>query len=84
MDITLLNPEIQKYINSKIGVDIAKLALQKNPFPEMNWSAILQQIEAKTKAKEKLPTWFAQKNIVYPSKISVELLKSFSPFGKVL
>lgn len=76
MNKALLNPEIQDYIDNNIGQNISTLALQKNPFPEMNWSAILQQIEAKTKAKEKLPTWFAQKNIVYPSKISVEQTSS--------
>jgi hypothetical protein len=31
MDTSLLHPDIQKYINSQIGVDVAKLALQKNP-----------------------------------------------------
>lgn len=76
MDITLLNPEIQKYINSKIGVDIAKLALQKNPFPQVKWVSILNQIAAKSKVKDKLPTYFSTDNIVYPSKISVEQTSS--------
>ena len=44
MDIALLNPEIQKYINSQIGVDLTKLALMKNPFPEIQWVLILNQI----------------------------------------
>ena len=55
MDASLLNPEIQKYINSQLGVDVAKLALQKNPFPDTNWISILNQIAAKTKVKDKLP-----------------------------
>src|SRR5690606_10312917 len=54
----------------------AKLALQKNPFPTMEWISILNQIEAKTKAKLKLPTWFTTENIIYPSKISVEQTSS--------
>ena len=76
MNTALLNPEIQDYINNNIGQNISTLALQKNPFPDVNWMDILNQIEAKTKAKEKLPTWFAQKNIIYPSKISVEQTSS--------
>jgi hypothetical protein len=76
MDIALLNPEIQKYINSQIGVDLAKLALQKNPFPEIQWILILNQIAAKSKAKEKLPTYYSSENIIYPSKISVEQTSS--------
>ena len=76
MDIAILNPEIQNYINSQIGVDVAKLALQKNPFPEINWITILNQIATKSKAKDKLPTYFSSENIIYPSKISVEQTSS--------
>ncbi|SDH66711.1 hypothetical protein SAMN04488062_11182 [Flavobacterium omnivorum] len=76
MDTALLNPAIQAFIDDNIGVNISKLALQKNPFPESNWTTVLSQIEAKTKAKNKLPTWFATKNIIYPSKISIEQTSS--------
>ena len=76
MDLKILNPEVQLFINDNIDKKIAKLALQKNPFPEVEWISILNQIEAKTKAKTKLPTWFATKNIIYPSKISVEQTSS--------
>ena len=72
----MLNPEIQQFINANIDTNISKLALQKNPFPELDWIAILNQIEAKSKAKLKLPTWFASNNIIYPSKISVEQTSS--------
>ena len=76
MDLLILNPEIQAFINANIGKNISKLALQKNPFPEVNWITILNQIEAKTKAKDKLPNWFSAENIIYPSKISIEQTSS--------
>ena len=76
MDSLILNPNIQEFIQKQIGVSISKLALQKNPFPEVEWISILNQIEAKNKAKEKLPTWFKTANIIYPSKISVEQTSS--------
>ena len=76
MDSSLLHPEIQKFITANIGADSSKLALQKNPFPEVNWIAILNQIAAKTKSKNKLPTFFKTENIIYPSKISVEQTSS--------
>ncbi len=76
MDLKLLNPEIQQFINANIDASISKLALKKNPFLEVDWISILNQIEAKTKSKEKLPHWFAAKNIIYPSKISVEQTSS--------
>lgn len=72
----LLSEEIQLYINNNIDNSVSKLALQKNPFPELDWKEILNQIEAKTRAKDKLPTWFSTKNIIYPSKISVEQTSS--------
>ncbi len=76
MDLSILQPEIQAFIQQQIGNSISKLALQKNPFPETEWISILNQIEAKTKAKDKLPTWFKTNNIIYPSKISVEQTSS--------
>jgi hypothetical protein len=41
----------------------------------MNWHFILNQIEAKTKAKESCLLGFAQ-NIIYPNKISIEQTSS--------
>lgn len=76
MNTSILDPNIQDFIYKNSGVSITKLALQKNPFPEVEWISILNQIEAKTKAKEKLPIWFSTKNIIYPSKVSVEQTSS--------
>jgi hypothetical protein len=76
LDSSLLHPEIQKFITANIGADSSKLALQKNPFPEVNWISIINQIVSKTKAKDKLPTFFKTENIIYPSKISVEQTSS--------
>ena len=69
--IEILKPEIQEYIYEKTGSDSSKLALQKNPFPEVDFKIILYQIEARTRSKDKLTTWFTTKNIIYPSKISI-------------
>jgi len=68
----LLQPEIQAYIREHTNNNIIQLALQKNPFPEVPWTEVMNQIAARQKAKEKLPTWYAAENILYPSKISVE------------
>lgn len=76
MDSSVLHPEVQQFIQANIGVDVSKLALTKNPFPEYDWTQILNQIAAKSKAKDKLPTWFGTENIIYPSKISVEQTSS--------
>jgi len=76
LNFSIVDSEIQDFINRNIGTDVSKLALQKNPFPEFNWTEILNQIVSKTKAKDKLPTWFSTSEIIYPSKISVEQTSS--------
>ena len=76
MTSPLLSVAIQEFISQNIEANISKLALQKNPFPEVPWVEILTQISAKNKAKEKLPTWYCHSNIIYPSKISVEQTSS--------
>lgn len=76
MNNLILNPKIQEFISISVGNDISKMALQKNPFPNIEWISILNQIECKTKAKVKLPTFFNSENIIYPSKISIEQTSS--------
>ncbi|MES2811112.1 MAG: class I SAM-dependent methyltransferase [Bacteroidota bacterium] len=76
MNKRLLQPEIQDFINESLTANFSKLALQKNPFPEVPWSDILTQLGCKIKAKDKLPTWFECENILYPSKISLEQTSS--------
>ena len=76
MNLEILNTEIQKFINANLENSVSKLALHKNPFPQVSWLEIINQIAAKQKAKEKLPTFFETKNIIYPSKISVEQTSS--------
>lgn len=72
----LTQPEIQQYITNHAHLDISQLALTKNPFPELPWSELLNQIQAKKKAKDKLPTWYSTQNIIYPNKISIEQTSS--------
>jgi len=77
MNLThLLDLQIQKFIDDNLGSDLSALAFKKNPFPELDWKILLNQIETKAKAKDKLPTWFANKAIIYPEKISFEQTSS--------
>jgi hypothetical protein len=76
MDKSILSSAIQEFITSNINADVSKLALQKNKFPATDWLTILNQIEAKQKSINKLPTWFKNSNVYYPNKISVEQTSS--------
>lgn len=72
----ILNPEIQKFIIENTGLDTSKLALKRNPFSQIDFKFLLNQIESRTKSRDKLPTWFNRENIIYPSKISIEQTSS--------
>ncbi|MGH2665636.1 THUMP-like domain-containing protein [Flavobacterium sp.] len=76
MNSEILNADVQDFINNSLEINFTKVALLKNPFPEIPWNEILNQIASKSKAKEKLPTWFSNEGIIYPSKISIEQTSS--------
>ena len=76
MNFDLLNTKVQEFIDQSLMLNFTKVALMKNPFPEIPWNEILNQIASKAKAKDKLPTWYHKKNIIFPSKLSVEQTSS--------
>ncbi|CCG53283.1 Protein of unknown function, putative methyltransferase [Flavobacterium indicum GPTSA100-9 = DSM 17447] len=76
MNKEILSQEIQEFITVSLDTNIAKLALSKNPFPNVEWKEIINQIVSKNKSKNKLPTWFNCENIYYPQSISIEQTSS--------
>lgn len=76
MNNNLLKKEVQVYINGNLNADANKIALSKSPFAGVSSAELANQITAKKKAEKKLPTWFKQENIVYPSTLSVEQTSS--------
>ena len=73
---SLLQPHIQEFIAAHLESDCTKIALKKNPFPNENYTEIINQINCKQRSKEKLPTWFQTNNIIFPSKIAIEQTSS--------
>lgn len=71
----LLNTEVQYFIRDFEG-DIHKLAFAGSPFKNISVPELIQQIESRKKAKEKLPTWFKTPNIIFPPKINLEQTSS--------
>lgn len=72
----MLNTDLKEFINNHLNKNINDIAFKKNPFPEYDWSWILNQIQAKKKAESKLPTWFNNKNVIFPNVLSVEQTSS--------
>lgn len=73
----LLGPDIQAFIRTPRSLAERKaLAFQKNPFTEVPWQLLLEQIESREKCREKLPLWSNTPNIIYPPALAVEQTSS--------
>ncbi len=76
MNKSLLNIEIQEFINNNLNSDISSLLLKGSNFNSVETKEIIEQIEAKKRCEKKLPTWFHCKNIYYPNKLNIEQTSS--------
>ena len=72
----MLHKEVQQFINDHLKSDIARLVLKGSPFKDISIQEIAEQILAKSKSRNKLPTWFLTDNIYYPKPLSIEQTSS--------
>lgn len=72
----LLSEEIQAYINEHLNDDVADLGLRSDLRHHSFFKEILEQIKSKKRAQSKLPTWFAQTDIIFPPTLSMEQCSS--------
>ncbi len=68
----LLQPEIQQFIRDNEFVNPGDLMLKLSKNREWPAKDIVEQIQARRKAKTKLPLYYKNRQIVYPSGISME------------
>lgn len=68
----MLTTEEKRFIQENLSTDVTKLLL--NPPAELkdNIRFLVDQILARRKAKDKLPTWFANPDVVMPPPLSIE------------
>lgn len=76
MNKFILNTDIQEFINEHLNSDIASLLLKGTSFSSVETKDIIEQIEAKKRCENKLPTWFHCKAIYYPNKLNIEQTSS--------
>lgn len=65
-------PEEQEFILAHQPDDVAQLMLQASRYPQLPVQELVQQIKARQKATNKLPTWVAHPEVVFPVAVSVE------------
>lgn len=76
MNVDLLQPHIQQFIREHERDDPYQLALQAHRYPEYPIPAIAEQLQARQKARGKLPEWYATKGIIFPPVLSMEQCSS--------
>jgi len=72
LNTSILDEEVQDYINNNLTSDIPKLILKGSPFGTISVQELANQVIAKQKSKKKLPTWFNSSKVYYPNKLSIE------------
>lgn len=76
MNNSIVNKEVQNFINAHLKTDLTKLILKGSPFESVSIQEIAEQILAKNSCEKKLPTWFNAENIYYPNKLNIEQTSS--------
>lgn len=76
MNYAILNTSVQDFISINLKTDITKLVLKGSPFKDVTIQEIAEQIVAKNKCNQKLPTWFNTKNVYFPNKLNIEQTSS--------
>lgn len=74
--MSFLTPSIVSFIKKHASDDVRKLALCKTELSGNELKIALQQIEGQQKAKQKLPSFAENENIVYPIHLSLEQCSS--------
>lgn len=76
MNISILNTDVQNFIQKNNDADPLSLLLKKSPFQNVSMQDIANQLESRKKAEKKLPLWFRTPGIYYPPKLSIEQTSS--------
>ncbi len=68
---TILNQNIQNYINANLHTDLHALLLKKSPFPDVSMQEIVQQIKGKQVAEKKFP-FLLKEGVLFPPQLNLE------------
>lgn len=66
----------QKFIIENENADVRQLALKAHLYPHLPIPELIVQIATRQKAKTKLPTFYAEERVIYPSALSLEQCSS--------
>ena len=76
MNKDILKTGVQKFIKNNWNTDIVSVLLKKQQFAGVSQKELAEQLEAKKKSQNKLPSWFYTDRIYYPNKLNIEQTSS--------
>ena len=76
MNKNILHTGVQTFIKKNWNTDTMSVLLKKPLFEGVSQKEVVEQLEAKKKSKDKLPTWFSTPEIYYPNKLNIEQTSS--------
>ena len=68
----LMNQATRIFIDEHTNDDVALLSLQAARFPDVDMPFAIRQISGKQKVREKIPTFYSCRELLYPLKLSLE------------
>lgn len=76
MNNNLLEKEVQDFIKKNLNTNVHSILLKNIGFLDVTPKELVEQIESKNRAKNKLPTWFSTAGIYYPNKLNLSQTSS--------
>ncbi|MDR2956048.1 MAG: class I SAM-dependent methyltransferase [Prevotella sp.] len=67
-----LSDELIRFVNEHEKEDVHTLALQSHKYPQIDISLAICQITGRRIAKDKIPAWYENQQIVYPKHLPLE------------
>ena len=68
--------EFRRFVKEHAGDDLTRLLLSASRYPSIDVPFAVDQIASRRQIKEKLPLWYANDDLLFPSKISAEQCSS--------
>ncbi len=61
-----LSPGLKQFVKEHETDDVHSLALQAGKYPDIDMETAIRQIKGRRIAKDKIPSWYAAEDIIYP------------------
>ncbi|MDD4515493.1 class I SAM-dependent methyltransferase [Massilibacteroides sp.] len=76
-----LTPELIDFMEEHGQTEPSRLLLNASRFPDVDIPFVVEQITARRQIRDKLPGWYANKALVFPSKLAAEQCSSEQTAG---